>query len=287
MNNSGLTLPLMIGLRKWLVWELLPRNSLISQKTTLLVSVLHTSVSVETTNSPWWKNKLSFTIPQSPLLFQTLHYGHIPCTSTCHTNATVTCKTAQPVPTPSGKWSWTNWIVEKTQKTENTCQVVLWLILAQILWMVINSTLSWTTTSIVITWRTVLHWDCTSTLLGWRITPTSWKLSCTGSMKSWRNTMTFILSQWPKLSNGCNIQRHWTKSRTSNHGGRSVPLKENQPVGYQTHADWPPRKFPEKPSISKPAEDAPTTTHGSKTQPVTVSSKLSPASVVSTFFSNY
>lgn len=265
--------PLMIGPRKWPAWELLPKSTPTSQTTQWSESEHRIYALAVTINSPWWKNKPSSTIPPLRRHYQIHHYGRTPCTSRCRIVATEIFNHARPVPTPSGKWSWTSWIVVRIQPMTNICLAALWLTLARTFFPVISSITSWTTISIGITIRIVLHWVCTSMPPGWKTIPNIWTLSCTGSTKCWRTIMMFTSSRWRRWFNGSRIHEPWPKLRTSSHGGRSAPLKVFQPVGYHIPVSWRPRRFPAKRSICKRAFDAPTITHGWTIQPVTVSSK--------------
>lgn len=135
-RDSGRMQPLTLGLRKWLDRELLSRNTPTSQTTLSLVFVLHICVLAATINLRWWKSKLSCMTQQLQLHSQTLHFGHTQCTSACLIVVMETSKNAPPEATPSGKWSWTNWIVVKSQRLTNTCLDALWLTRAPTSWLV-------------------------------------------------------------------------------------------------------------------------------------------------------
>lgn len=95
-RDSGRMRLLMTGPKKWQEWGWSLRNMLIWPTTVLWEFEHHTFELEATTNSPWWKNRPSFTIPQLPHPSTILHCGPTPCISECPIGATETSNTAQP-----------------------------------------------------------------------------------------------------------------------------------------------------------------------------------------------
>lgn len=92
-SASGRMPPSTIGRRRWPAWESSPRSLPTWRTIAWWVSGRRICELAVTISSPWWRNRLSCTIPPLPRLWTILRFGRIQCTSGCRIAAMETFNT--------------------------------------------------------------------------------------------------------------------------------------------------------------------------------------------------